>query len=232
MVLPLYLAMTGREILAAQPSASRCAYMACHFSPYGLGLSNLPKALPEGAVILLSDRIPPGGHDAEVVVAQLEELVRQFQPKAIVLDLETAGNGFCRELAVKCSGISGAEITVAAAYAKDLPCSVFVGAGALWTPAEKLLKPWQGRKLWVEAVLQRGLVTVTDQGAGYEELPWEPPEEELPVDEDLQVAYRIRQTKDAVEVMLWRGKEQLPKWMEKLEQLGAEGFLGLYQQLR
>jgi hypothetical protein len=206
--------------------------MACHFSPYGLGLSNLPRQLPEGAVILVSDRIPPGGHDAGVVVSQLEELAQQFHPKAIVLDLERTGDDFCAELAAKCDSISGTETVVAAAYAEGLQCSVFLGAAQLWTPAEQWLRPWSGRRIWAECVLQRALVRITEDGAVYRELPWEPPRQEVLADGQQAVVYGVREQADAVEVMLWRGKEQLALWMEKLEKLGVEHFLGLYQQLK
>ena len=43
-----YLAMTAAEIAAAGAPAYGLAYMACHFSPYGTGLVNLPRELPEG----------------------------------------------------------------------------------------------------------------------------------------------------------------------------------------
>lgn len=227
-----YHAMTAAEWLTAPKLPEMPAWMACHFSPYGTGLSNLPKMLPADALIMVSDRISPAGHDAALMVSQLADLTAAFKPAAIVLDLEAPENDFCRELARQCCKLKNVEVAVASRYAQDLPCSVFLSAAQLWTKPEDWLQPWEGRTIWAESVLQRGLVTVTDEGAAYKELPWEEPEEGLAVDEELQVAYRIRETKDAVEVMLWRGRKELDTWMQMLKGLGISRFLGLYQQLR
>ena len=45
MGLPLYLAMTAAELSAAEALPRKMAYMACHFSLYGTGLSNIPEQL-------------------------------------------------------------------------------------------------------------------------------------------------------------------------------------------
>ena len=78
MVLPLYLAMTGREILAAQSAASRCAYMACHFSPYSQGLTNLPTSLPPSSMLILNDRTPICGHDPQRICGELAQMADAF----------------------------------------------------------------------------------------------------------------------------------------------------------
>ena len=50
MFLPCYLAVTAGELAAGAPFPAFPAWMACHFSPSGAGISNLPAALPEGAM--------------------------------------------------------------------------------------------------------------------------------------------------------------------------------------
>ena len=54
MALPLYLAQTALE-MGGNSLPGRLAYMACHFSPGGQGLSNVPELLPSGAILILDD---------------------------------------------------------------------------------------------------------------------------------------------------------------------------------
>ena len=74
MVLPLYLAMTAAEIRANTDFPPNIGYMACHFSPYGTGLSNCPAHLPEGSMLILNDRTPVYGHCPERIAQQLMEM--------------------------------------------------------------------------------------------------------------------------------------------------------------
>ena len=48
MAIGRYFAMTAAEIRGCSALPAGIAWMACHFSPYGTGLSNLPPELPEG----------------------------------------------------------------------------------------------------------------------------------------------------------------------------------------
>ena len=74
MTLPMHLAMTAAELACCDSLPSHPAWMACHFSPYGTGLSNLPEHLPEGALLILNDRTPVFGHDPQVICAQLHQI--------------------------------------------------------------------------------------------------------------------------------------------------------------
>ena len=47
-----FLAMTAAEIQGTETLPPKTAWMACHFSPYSTGLSNLPKALPPGLSLI------------------------------------------------------------------------------------------------------------------------------------------------------------------------------------
>ena len=46
MAITPFLAMTAAEFRKKEDLPDKIAWMACHFSPYGLGLSNLPQRLP------------------------------------------------------------------------------------------------------------------------------------------------------------------------------------------
>ena len=78
MVLPLYLAMTAAEISAAPSPTFPCAYMACHFSPYGAGLAGIPDVLPEKAMLILNDRMACAGHSPDLVACQLADAVSRL----------------------------------------------------------------------------------------------------------------------------------------------------------
>ena len=62
MVLPMNLAMTAAEMSSAAPLPEKIAWMACHFSAYSLGITNIPASLPKGAMLILNDRFPCQGH--------------------------------------------------------------------------------------------------------------------------------------------------------------------------
>ena len=98
MALPLYLAMTAAEIRENPFLPGNTAYMACHFSPYGTGLSNLPRDLPPESLLILNDRTPIRGHDPQQIRDQLAQAMAQFQCLGLLLDFQRAGNDETRAL--------------------------------------------------------------------------------------------------------------------------------------
>lgn len=83
-----YLAMTGAEIRSCSQLPEKIAYMACHFSPYGTGLTNLPRELPPGSLLILNDRTPIRGHDPSLVRDTLARLAEQFRCDGVLLDFQ------------------------------------------------------------------------------------------------------------------------------------------------
>ena len=63
MAITPFLAMTAAEMRNISVCPPKIAWMACHFSPYGLGLSNMPKDLPSNSLLIVDDYTPPSGHD-------------------------------------------------------------------------------------------------------------------------------------------------------------------------
>ena len=88
MAIAPFLAMTAAEMHSCASLPEKVAWMACHFSPYGLGLSNLPKTLPPGSLLMMDDITPPQGHDPDLIAAQLEECVQKFQCSGVLLDFQ------------------------------------------------------------------------------------------------------------------------------------------------
>ena len=87
-----FLAMTAAEIQGTETLPPKTAWMACHFSPYSTGLSNLPKALPPGSMVILDDITPIHGHDAEAIAAQLRSRLEEIECSGVLLDFQRPGN--------------------------------------------------------------------------------------------------------------------------------------------
>ena len=86
-----FLAMTAAEIRGTETLPPKTAWMACHFSPYSTGLSNLPKDLPPGSMVILDDITPIHGHDAEAIAAQLRPRLEEMECSGVLLDFQRPG---------------------------------------------------------------------------------------------------------------------------------------------
>ena len=90
MAIRSFLAMTAAEFATAGTLPEYVAWMACHFSPYGTGLTNLPPTLPPGSLLILNDRIPICGHDPERIAGQLLQTAETTQCTGVLLDFQCA----------------------------------------------------------------------------------------------------------------------------------------------
>lgn len=224
---PGFLAITGAEIANCGALPPRLAYMSCHFSPYGTGLSALPPSLPAGSVLMLTDRTPISAHDPRRIAEQLGEAVERLRCCALVLDLQRHSDE-APALVEAVLGL-GCPVVVSQRYALGLDCAVLVDAPLLWTPLSETLEPWKGRSIWLEAVTDSALVTVTEAGSRYEPFDSEPTDPKC--DEHQHVLYEEALLLDRAEYRLWRDRAQLKEWMAEAADLGVAEFIGLYQQL-
>ncbi len=224
----LYLAMTAAEIGTNSPLPARLAWMACHFSPYGTGLSNLPQVLPEGSMLIVNDLTPVGNHSPEAIVCQLQDVIQGFGCSRILLDFQRPGDARTREIAEVIVRELPCPVAVSECYAEGLPCPVFLPPVPLWKTAGEYIKPWSGREIWLEAALDAAQITVTEKGSTF--LPC--PAQEIPLphlDTDLCCHYGIELTDSAAVFTLQRTEEDLQRLLEK-EQIAC--FVGLYQELQ
>ena len=150
MVLPLYLAMTAAEIRANTDFPPNIGYMACHFSPYGTGLSNCPTHLPEGSMLILNDRTPIHGHDHGLIADQLTELVEKLKCDSVLLDFQRVDVPELSLLVEKLSAALPCPVGVSDLYAENLDCSVFLPPVMPDTLLSEHLVPWQGRDIWLD----------------------------------------------------------------------------------
>lgn len=232
MVLPLYLAMTAKEFAAGSPTGRQVAWMACHFACYETGLENLPDVLPEGAMMIVNDRVPFFGHDATHIAGQLQALCGQFSPSGILLDLQRPDVPGIHDLCHKLVENLSCPVGVSGLYAQGLDCPVFVPALPLRTPLSKHLLPWQGREIWLEVALEGQQVTVTERGAQILLAPSRTPDAPICYDQALHLCYHWHYEGQTAEFEIQRTHKQLDGLMEEAAGLGVTRAIGLYQQLK
>ena len=224
-----YLAMTAAEI-AASPLPRGLAYMACHFSPYGIGLVNLPRELPEGAMLILNDRIPPRGHDPQRITAQLREIVEHLGCECVLLDFQQPGSEELAALSGILTDSLPCPTAVSEAYATSLSCPVFLPPVPPDVPLQAHVAPWAGREVWLEVSLEGLQIRLTEHGTAPTPLPC--PCGELPhADDHLHCHYGIATEPDAAVFTLLRTPEDTIALLTEAEEMGIARWVGLWQEL-
>ena len=227
-----FLAQTCAEFAQCEEKPKKIAWMACHFSPYGTGLSNLPTTLPEGSMLIVNDRIPVCGHDPLQIVQQLNAAVSDFSCCAVLLDFQRHNSDENRQVAQ--AVLDGLSCTVGLShlYAKAFDCPVFLPPPELDVPLDQHLAPWDGREIWLEAALDMAQFTVTEKGCTSLPLPYSPPDGDFFRDDALCCSYRCDIRPDAAVFTLWRTPEDLENLLTKANNAGIHRTIGLYQQFR
>lgn len=220
----LYRAMTAAEFEKNPHFSMPMAWMACHFSPYATGLSNLPRALPVGSLLIVNDRTPIAGHDPAQIARVLDETVRRLDCSGILLDFQHDG---AQTVAAAVAALP-CPVAVTPPYAAPLSCGVFLPPPALCTPLREHLAPWTGREIWLEAALQGATVRVTRDGSRTLAAP---PGACPHTDEVLHCRYGMDVRADHVDFSLQRDASQLDALLDEAVSLGVTHFVGLYQQL-
>lgn len=231
MAFSCYLAMTAAEFRANPVLPPEIAWMACHFSSYGTGLSNCPEALPKGAMVILNDRTPVHGHDPALIAAELKEIVELQPVSAVLLDFQRPGSEETAAIAKAVVGALPCPTAVSDLYAKGLDCPVFLPPPPLHCPLEAHLAPWAGREIWLEAALDAEAITVTANGTQFTPLsPGDLPDTGH-VEETLHCRYQIAQMQDRIRFSLFRTPEMLRSLLHAAESLGVTQAVGLFQEL-
>lgn len=224
---PVYLTMTAAEFSASEEKPAHLAWMACHFSPYGAGLSNIPKTLPSGSLLILNDRIEPTAHDANLVAAQMREVAQMLQCGGILLDFQRPGSALTQQIAAQIAQALPCPVAVSHHYAAQLNCAVFLPPPPLRRKVAEHFAPWEGREVWLEVYDQWETVTVTEDAALINtEVPAILPELSH-YDEGLCCSYAVEALEDRAIFTLHRGIEELqtlPCCVTK--------FVGLWQEFR
>lgn len=227
-----YLAMTGAEQRLISQYPPHMAWMACHFSPYATGLSNLPEELPEGAMLILNDITPIHSHDPEVICRQLQECVEQLGCSSVLLDFQRPGYSQTQELARYLVQHLPCPMAISTCYAQELSCPVFLPSVPCHVPLEEAITPWKGRELWLEIAPGAELLELTEAGCQITQLTSTETYEAGHYEAQLHCHYRIQLAEDRARFFLWRTKEDLDAQLEAAKQLGITTAVGLWQELK
>ena len=231
MALPLYLALTAAEFQNCPVLPAHTAWMACHYSPYGLGLSNCPKKLPAGSMLILNDRTPAQGHDPRLIARQLRELAEKFHCSRVLLDFQRPGSPENTAVAQATVSSLACPVGVSELYAGELDCPVFLPPVPPHVPLNEYFIPWQGRETWLEAALGVETITVTDQGSTVSPLLSAALPETGMEEPGLHCHYHIRTEEDRIVFTLWRRGDDLSALLQQAEKRNVTLSIGLWQEL-
>lgn len=225
-----YLAMTAAEIAAAPTLPEKCAWMACHFSPYGTGLSNLPASLSAGSLLILNDRIPICGHDHGRIAAQLRQAVDALGCIGVLLDFLQKDNAELHTLSRRLTEELPFPVAVCDSYAPALDCPVFVSPCPHHIPLQEHIAPWTGREVWLDLAANAQTLILTKNGSHiHPHCPGDLPPEGY-TEETLHCHYSIALGTDCARFTFWRTDNDLTALTEEAARLGISTFVGLYQE--
>lgn len=227
-----YLAMTAGEFCSGAALPQHMAWMACHFSCYGKGLSNLPKHLPQGSLVILNDRTPFFNHDSKIIAEQLEVILEKNEIFGFLLDFQRPGCSEVRELAAYLTEQLPCPVAVSDLYAKGIDSPVFLSAVPPHRPLKEHLHPWEGRDVWLEVAPENEIATVTEKGSHFLSLPPEALVAPSFFAPELHCHYRTKILQNQVEFTFSRRKEDIPQLLTEAGSSGVSLAVGLYQQLR
>ena len=231
MALPRYLALTAAEISAFPAIGFPFAYMACHFSPYTEGLSNIPETLPHGGILILNDRLPCQGHSADLVASQLADAAEHLHCESVLLDFQRPPEPESAIIAARIISSLPCPVAVTAGFTADLDCPIFLSPAPLHCPLEEHLAPWKDREIWLEAALCQEEILITEQGMTNNPIF---PTEQLDggfYDKNLCCCYHTEIKADCVRFTLFDTPESLENKLDLAASLGVNRAVGLWQEL-
>lgn len=232
MAIRRYLAMTATEIGANGEKMENLAYMACHFSPYSTGLSNLPGTLPPNAMLILNDRIPICGHDPIRIREQLTQLVQFHNCARILLDFQRPGDATTSLVVQALDAVLPCPVGVSECYAEDFSGPVFLPPVPPDTAMSDYLSPWIGREIWLEESCEGLEIVLSPKGAKSAPLPPALFPEEGYQDERLHCHYRAQLMEEQAAFHLWRTEEDFESMAQEAESFGITCRVGLWQDWR
>lgn len=229
MAIPLYLAMTAAEFGMCTNFPEHMGWMACHFSPYSTGLSNLPPSLPEGSLLILNDRTPIHRHDPSRIGESLGKLAASLRCRGLLLDFQTPGIPETAALARYLAQALPCPVGISEPYAVE-GSPVFLPPVPLDTPLPEYLKPWQGQEIWLDAALDAVQIRLTPEGSVFVPAPLEPSREADQLDDRLHCRYRVELEEECARFTLYRTPETVQELLREAESLGVTAAVGLFQE--
>lgn len=233
MKIRFYLAMTADEMAGCAQLPPNPGWMACHFSPYGLALTDLPQTLPPEALLCCDDRIPIFRHDPDLVAAQLADAAKELACGAILLDFQLPEQPLTAQVVRAVCAAAPCPVAVTPGYAAESTGPVLLPPPKLWEPPSQWACPWKRRELWMEWGPQAAKIQVTASGSVFLPLEQRPaPSAADQTDESLHCRYRLELAPEQADFYLWDDRETLAQKQSLAEKWGVTTFVGLYQQFQ
>lgn len=229
MALPIYLAMTASEYARCPSLPENPGWMACHFSSYGTGLSNIPDQFPVGGILMVNDRIPPACHSSQLIVQQLLQAVEKLSPRAIVLDFQRPYEPALGQIADHILDALPCPVVLTEAYCRNPKGGILLSPVPPHKNLRGHLQRWQGRDIWLELSKAGQLLVLTKDGCRMQPMP-EIPQDISFCDEGLFCHYSTKIADDRADFSVWRTDEDLRLLLESAEKLGVTAAIGLYQE--
>lgn len=229
MEIPLFLAMTAAEFQGAEVLPEHPAWMACHFSSYGTGISNIPQALPPGAMLMLNDRTPICGHDPEMVANALCDAAQRLKCDSILLDFQREGFQELTQVIQAVLERASCPVGVSVLYAREVDCPVLLPPIPPHVPPEEALIPWTGRELWLEVSSEGTAICVTPDGSHYASLPCYSPGNTDHYEKELHCHYSIAVAEERIVFQLGRNEEDQRSLINAAKAFGVTQVLRLWQ---
>ena len=230
MEIPAYLAMTASEFTACASLPRKTAWMACHFSPYDTGLTNLPTSLPAGSLLILNDWIPILGHDPVRIAEQLHMAIDAMKCSALLLDFQHQDVDKLRDLAVYLAKELPCPVASTPWYAQDLIAPVFLPPCPHHVCLAEHIRPWKDREIWLDLAKDGAVLTLTPDGSHLSPLPSGSIPDTGFEDNRLHCHYKIETGDDFARFTLWRTTEDLRTLAQEADDLGIRLTVGLYQE--
>lgn len=228
MAIAHYLAMTAEEAAAGYSRPEHMAWMACHFSPYGTGLTGLPDILPENSLLILNDRTPIHRHDPDEILETLKNVISQNHCSGLLLDFQNPGIPELARLAESLIGQLPCPVAVSKIYGSER-APIFLPPVPLDTPLSDYIRPWQNQEIWLETALDCMVLQLTKDGCTVGSMT-ATKSEIFHTDNALHCHYQITVQKEHADFMLWRTMEDISALLEEAETLGIQTAVGLYQE--
>ena len=229
MGLSIYLAMTAWEYENCALPPENPAWMACHFSSYGAGLSNIPEHFPPGGILMVNDRIPPADHSPELIAQQLSAAVTALTPKAVILDFQRSFSAQTGDIAEKIKAALPCPVAITETYAQNWDGAIFLPPVPLGKNMEDFLQKWQSRDIWLEVTKGAEQLVLDAQGCT-RQIPNQLPGMPVFQDQELFCHYSTQIAEDRAFFSLWRTDEDLLDMLKKAEDFGVCAAVGLYQE--
>lgn len=227
MPLHTYLAMTAAEYEKNPEFSASIGWMACHFSPYGTGLSNCPTDLPKGSMLIVNDRTPVCGHDPNLIAQQLKQLVLELECSRVLLDFQRPQEDLTVKIAEAILSAVPCPVGVSECYGAAWDGPIFLPPIPLLQSPASYLSAWHKREIWLEINQQRAHYLLSESGCQQLSFSF-PAEAKSHFDRDLCCWYRMWESEDGVHFAIERN---LPELKQAAEAFAVDCLIGLYQEL-